>query len=189
MSNAKLQIYSAVLKQQRPFKASTIHLETGLSRSLIAHHLKKLIEEGFIERDSNKPIYSIVARNDLLDAITDVSANNVIGLWDQKPKFLDASTKEINYAIEASVITRCAGTVGALETKVYIQKGIDNAIDDLKKLRRYLNSKTYSQKAALNRLENERDSIWEAVKYSVLKAGFTRDDWDNSSLQKEQELA
>lgn len=182
MSNGKLQVVTAVLKQQKPFKASIITMETDLSRQLVYSHLQTLVAEGFLEKDGMK--YGIVARNDLLDTVIDLGSNNVMGKLEKIPELFEKSTlDDINYKIEASVIIRSAGTLGYVETRLGYQKEIDDLISDLKKFRRYLNAKTYSKAYALQRIEKEREAIWKVIsKY----APVTRAEWDEHTLELEK---
>jgi hypothetical protein len=187
VANPKLQVYTCVLKQQRPFKAATIFQQTGLSRSLIQYHLTKLIDDGFLEKDGM--YYCLVARNDLLDSLTDVSSNNVMGLLTEQSGYLN-DYRAINEAIHIAVLARCAGMPGNLELKNNAQQTIDDTIDALKGLKRYLNSKQIDRKQAVRELTNddEYSANWDVVKNAIQKAGYSRKEWDDYTLKTRQEL-
>lgn len=163
MNQGKAKVIGEVLKQQGMFKAATIVTATGLSRQLVYHHLSQLTSEGYLEKDGMK--YGVVARQDLIDSLVNVGENQVTGLFSTPPTDFDRVL--MNKVIDMAVMLRAAKINGAEAMRNTATKELDTMIDECKAAKRYLNSKTMSDKKALKKLYEGFDEHWELIRQVV----------------------
>lgn len=180
MAKGKLTIYSAVLKQEKPtFKAASIHQQTGLSRALVRYHLENLVKEGFLEKDGM--YYCLVARNQLLDVLTDVSKDSSTGMLEKDLKFIQVN--QLNTIVEDSIAMRSAKMNGYRSYQDYVNEELDILITALKRLQRFHNSKTVAETKALNFIEDNLGVIWPRVREVMLEAGITENEFSKRLLE------
>lgn len=155
MNEGKAKVIGEVIKQQGMFKAARIVEATGLSQQLVYHHLKSLVADGYLEKDGTK--YGVVARQDLVDSLVSIGENNVTGLFPNSTEF---SAKFLNARIEMVVLMRGARMKDNDKARMIVAGGLDELIAQCKAARRYLNSKSISEKKAISRLEKEWETWW-----------------------------
>lgn len=147
----KAMILSAVLKQERPFKAAKIFSLTDLDRSLIRYHLTNLVKEGALEK--NGMYYAIADRDTLINLVANVSEGPRL----RKPEttyILMLNT--LHVPLELAVALRVLNHPVAQEFKAAINKGIDDSIKELKSARKYLNESRPMPRTAV-RMVNDID--------------------------------
>ena len=158
MNQGKAKVIGEVIKQQGMFKAITIVTATGLGRSLVHHHVMNLVADGYLEKDGMK--YGVVARQDLIDNLVGIGENNVTGLFPAPDVF---KRKEINEYIELAIMLRAARVNGAEAMRNAIAQTLDTEIQQCKGAKRYLNSKTVSERKALKKLYENFDELWPKI--------------------------
>jgi biotin operon repressor len=179
--SSKYQIYAAVLKQTAPFKAVLIQQLTGLSRQLIHHHLTTLCDEGYLEKD--KTFYSLVARNDLLDLITSAS-DLTYGKLEKQTAYL-GNIGRLNDVAESLVLLRNARVTGHVPLRNRVNSQIDEAIESLKGLKRWINGKQIDSSRAVTQIENQLDWLWDTIGEGLMLEGISRAEFEKDLLSKE----
>lgn len=176
MIESKTIILSCLIKlsmgedtNAKPFRASHVYQQTGLSRSLIAHHLNVLTEKGILRKDGF--YYTIVDMAKLWDAIKDSSGNKINGLLEREYGFLK-SKDSMNKAVERLVLARTGKLSGHQELTEQYNKELDETLDALKGLKRYLNSKSMLQDKARRLIEQDWDEFWKNLGQSFQAAGY-----------------
>lgn len=144
--NGKVLVLGSVLKVDRPFKAATITLMTGLSRQLVFNHLNNLTETGYLEKVDKH--YIIRDREGLLSTLMD--ASDTVESGQPKPggffdkDFIATATTKIEFL----VASRSLDLPMSLDARIGYLKQIDDSITVLKQMRKYLSSSTKTKGSA-----------------------------------------
>lgn len=171
MASGKYQVISAVLKQDKPFKAVKITDATAMSRQLVFKHLNNLVIDGYIQKDGM--YYTLINRDALVDRLIESTENVGPKLLDKQRGFI-GKIELINRAVETVALYRNAKLEGNNELTIGLQQGIDETIKDLKQLRRYLFGKQIEEKSAAKKLYRDWEERWKLIGNEIQKAGFTQ---------------
>ena len=158
--SGKAQIIGAILKLDRPFKASTIVQMTGLSRQLVFNHMKRMVEEGHLEKIDK----SYVTRNkeELLNSLVEQSERIETSL--PQPGGFFTSVNGINRMAESAVAARILDLPMSGEYRDSMIQKCDDSIKVLKQLRKYLTNATKSEGSArkfFKKLDDEQlYNVW-----------------------------
>lgn len=162
MNEGKARVIASVLKQQGVFKAVTVVNATGLSRSLVHHHLTKLVEEGYLEKDGVK--YCIIARADLLDSLAEINESSQKGLLPEGKRFY---FDEANAQIETVVKMRAVKMDGYQELQRKTAYVLDDIINKCRAAKRHMNTAQMKEEKALEQLVKDFESHWKFMRNVV----------------------
>lgn len=171
MASGKALVLGSVLKVDRPFKAATITLMTGLSRQLVFGHLTNLVETGYLEKIDKH--YIIRDREGLLSTLIEAAESVESGM--PKPAgFFDANSTNVATVTCNMIISgRTLDLPMSHEAKLGYLQRIDDSVKYLKQLRKYLmtsqktvgSAQKYLKKEGFNSPEGI-EAVWK--KYSAL---------------------
>ena len=139
MNQTKAIMLSALLKQEKPFKASRIFQMTGLSRSLVRYHLDQFLSQGYLEK--NGMYYAILERDKLINLVATESDDDGRIKLAKDTKFLDAEL--VNNHVRIVSALRHLKMPYSQEMKQVLIDEIDRTIRQLRIARTYLNEKSY----------------------------------------------
>lgn len=149
MKSTKAMILSAVLHQEKPFKAAKIFNATGIGRSLVQYHLGSLINEGALEK--NGMYYAIADRDALINAVGDLEEDSRL----KKPK-----GNLIVFEVLASL--QAVKHPVAKDAKRLLLDYYDKEISDLKVRRKYAAQHMKNPKPA-QRILKDVDRAWDVI--------------------------
>lgn len=168
MATGKLQIISAILKLDRPFRPPHIIDMTGLDRNLVRYHLVQLTSDGFLEKIDKT--YVVRDQEGLLRSMLhEVDAGETTKMK-AKGFFSPDTANKFNYQAEVIIAARALDIQGTDLVKTGLLHKIDESIAELKNLRKYLcnGSKTTRSAAKFwNGMNGEELEVaWQSMVYN-----------------------
>jgi DNA-binding transcriptional ArsR family regulator len=151
MSDAKSLIIAEILmREKEPFRMSAIVKGTGLRSSHVDYHLKRLVDEGFLEKQGQ--VYLLVNQAGLIDSLISTKSNVA------EPKFLNKYPfKEYrNTHLDGLLYGRAVDLPYHREIKTSMLEDIDNTIKQLKEVRRKIANDSIDPNTARRRLKDKK---------------------------------
>lgn len=163
MLDTKSLIIAEILKQEGPFRARHIWEPLGLTTQNVGNHLSRLVSKGILIKSGIT--YELESKERLVDEM--VNSGQRMRLESAKPvgafyPMAEAHQTTIDYTVRARMLEKS----GATEMHVVLNQMIDDTIEEMKKLKKWLNHKTYVQSRAEDGFDSE---MWDSLKDMFLK--------------------
>lgn len=155
MIETKAQIIHQILKQEGPFRARHIWEPLGLSTQNVGNHLSRLVERGLLSKTGIN--YEVANKEHLIDELATAREPRHIEKPVDVGPFLFS---RVHYDIDQVVRARVLDMPYAAERHVDTNILIDEAIEQLKICKKWLNRKAYSVNKAAQGFDKER---WEKM--------------------------
>ena len=155
MLETKALIISQILKQNGPFRARHIWEPLGLSTQNVGNHLSRMVDRGLLIKTGIT--YEVAHKEHLIDELATAREPRYIEKPVDVGPFLFS---RVHYDIDQVVRARVLDMPNAAERHMEANTMIDDAIEQLKLCKKWLNRKAYSVNKAAQGFDKER---WEKV--------------------------
>lgn len=157
--NGKLQIIAAIINIDKPFRASHITQMTGLDRNLVRYHVVNFTSLNLLEKVDRT--YILKNREGLLNLMIESAEKTETAL--PKPGGFFRTIDTLNLKAEAIVAARSLNLPMASDARDGYVKLIDDTIQVLKNLRKYVTNATKTEGSAQKFFKKNDDVevLWE----------------------------
>lgn len=166
MQNTKAIVIHEILRQSgKRFRLHTIYDETGVSPQNTANHLRRLVSKGLLIKTGT--FYTVSSQEALVDELVTIKDGvNLEQATGVTVFFSSNAAQNSNDVVDRVVRARVLDLPQATDMHVVVNQKIDEAQEQLKKLKRWLNTKTYAISSAEKNFNEEE---WEALKTMFLE--------------------
>lgn len=140
MNSTKAMIIHQILKLDKPFKPRHIYEEIGISAQNTSNHLARMVSKGILIK--NGPIHMVANKEALIDELIASNENTEMepATDVMELEFFSILQNMVDQVVRARVLD----TNEAIDAHVLMNHVIDDAMDECKKLKKWLNHKTYT---------------------------------------------
>lgn len=185
MVNMRMNVVSAVLKIDRPFRAATVVDMVGLERQLVWYHLNELVKEGLLEKTGR--VYQINSREDLLDSLVELTNQTSVSKMTPSKTMFGFDADWWNSLAEFTVLGKGLHDELSLEMRNHLIRKIEDTINELKQLRKFVNAAQRSEESAARKLHGKDfDEVYDEFFIKMLQAtpSIGKREWVNGMKEK-----
>ena len=182
--SGKLQVVSAILKLDKPFRPPHIIDMTGLPRELVYYHLKTMCNEGWVTKTGR--VYEVSDKEELLNSLVEIAERTETRKMEANGTlWASDSIKTLNGIAEGIVCSLALGDkeIAPEARSMYISK-IDKTMKELKQLRKFLNNSQRTELSAAKKLQGQLDDLWESWIGLGLVPSTGKKEWKDSLAEK-----
>lgn len=190
MIETKALIIHQILKLNKPFKPRHIWEPLGISPQNLNNHLVNMVDKGILSK--NGTIYALANQELLVDELASVSEKSRLELPEPTILWVESNTNNLKNLLYFAVTARALGKEFSGPLTVGINSEIDSTIEELKKAKKFLNRKAYSEDRAKKIYENAQElvnSVWTAFGPKYLEEYMTHGKYkDEALIERKKEV-
>lgn len=159
MLETKAMVIHEILKYDKPFKARHIYEEMGCTPQIVHNHLRRLVEKGALIKSST--FFTVANKERLIDELISSTEGRNLDKVEPVPWFImppQAMKWQIfvDYVVRGRVLEKTQ----ADDMHGWTNQQIDEIIEQAKRMKKWLNTKSYTKTRAADGFTDEN---WSAM--------------------------